>query len=274
MKYGITLDNAHYISTSGDTLWNAKTDIEHYNRIKGLASDSVYGLYSAFSNSLEDSTLYITSPLPLPIGSYVLIGDDNNTIEWLVYNDTLTMLQRSWKLRSDTNITSILIELNQKCLPYVIGIPALAVINNDYEIIKIIRSDSVNSNNHLCYTISQLSRQMIFTFIDSCYAQSQSQQGKIRKSPSDNHADNSNPGNDISVVHHSANGDFTLDISLSEQKDIFILIQDPSGKSIAKQYLTGVDNYQYNSYLPVGVYIVSVYAADNKLLATQELIIQ
>lgn len=66
IKHGITLDNAPYLSTRGDTLWHPKTDKTYYHRLQGIGADTVYYLNTQQSTSLEDSLLRIFIPKPLP----------------------------------------------------------------------------------------------------------------------------------------------------------------------------------------------------------------
>ena len=60
IKHGVTLDSVSYISTLGDTLWNAIESKEYYHRIQGIGTDSVYNLFSTQSTSQEDSLIQIS----------------------------------------------------------------------------------------------------------------------------------------------------------------------------------------------------------------------
>lgn len=82
IKYGITLDNATYISTRGDTLWHPKTDKIYYHRLQGIGTDNVYPLNAKHSASLEDSLLRVFTASPLPANTYAIVGDDDAPLHW------------------------------------------------------------------------------------------------------------------------------------------------------------------------------------------------
>ena len=98
LKYGITLDYAPYISQSGDTLWDPKTDEVFYNRIIGIGNDTVYHWNGYISQSKEDSLLYIQVDSLQP-NEYILLGDDNGSPVWYHTFDNEHALQRTWRLR-------------------------------------------------------------------------------------------------------------------------------------------------------------------------------
>ena len=267
IKYGITLDNAHYLSTSGDTLWNAKSDHDHYHRIIGLASDSVYNLFSTHSTSLQDTTIQISTPHKLPIETYTLIGDDNNSLDWFTYNDTISMLHRTWKLRINNNIPHITVKLNLNKIPDARDLPKLAVINTEHEVIQVIEPDSVDTCNHVYYTLPQPLNQTLFTLISSEVQLSQTHRNKGK-------IDAPNIKEPILLTANSIDGNVALKITMQETQDIMVVIQDPTGKTIIQQPLSGTDTYYCNySINSRGIYIISIYSKKNEILATQEIVI-
>ena len=101
LKYGITLDNAPYVSCLGDTLWHPIDDENYYHRVIGIGYDTIYGWKSLRSRSKEDIAMIIMADSLMP-NEYVLVGDDDGEMEWRYETIGEFSLQRHWRMRSHT----------------------------------------------------------------------------------------------------------------------------------------------------------------------------
>lgn len=288
IKHGITLDNAPYLSTRGDTLWHPKTDKTYYHRLQGIGTDTVYHLNTQQSTSLEDSLLHIFTANPLPINTYALIGDDDVPVGWSPYENGYALLQRTWQLRTTDTLPNICIALNKDHLPDAPDTLALILLNTDGDITQTIYPDSTDATNLLCYTISHPATYTLFSFLTTDNATTHRQQvqknnkGNNKNSGNDkdngnneNNEDLSNYGNyAISLSPNPTHGEYTLSISLPQPADLVLTIQEPTGKVVTRQVLTGATGYQHSGFLPVaGMYLFSLYTHDGELLTTRELLV-
>ena len=100
MKYGITLDNAPYLSPAADTLWHHERDAEYYHRIVAVGVDSLHEWSASASVSYENASLLLLCPDSLHEGEYILLGDNNMEETWSSAPSGYDYLMRSWRLRS------------------------------------------------------------------------------------------------------------------------------------------------------------------------------
>ena len=269
LKYGITLDNAHYLSTSGDTLWNAHTRRNYYNHIKGIASDTVYNLKTTHSTSIEDSLLQLSVTEELPAQTYVLTGDDNNALEWNEYNDSIVILQRSWLLRSNLNLPAVQISFNKSLLNDVSDSARLAFINNDHEIVNTYAPDSTSYTNHLCYTIPYPPQEALLTLVEPNYLTLQSKRSKTKQS-----IDEGELSEAVLSVSNTTDNYIVVSVSLPQPEDIIIVIQDPTGKIIHRQTFHNTSECRDNCLITYsGIYLVSAYTSTGRLSGTREFLI-
>lgn len=102
LKYGITLDYAAYLSQSGDTLWHPKNDEDYYHRIIGIGNNTAYEWTANVSKSKENAVLSIRTDTLMP-DEYILLGDDDGTLEWHPEADGSYSMQRTWRIRQFVN---------------------------------------------------------------------------------------------------------------------------------------------------------------------------
>jgi len=287
IKHGITLDNAPYLSTRGDTLWHPKTDKTYYHRLQGIGTDTVYHLNAKHSKSLEDSLLRIFTTSPLPISTYALVGDDDVPLGWSPYENGCALLQRTWLLRTTDTLPNICIALNKDQLSDAPDTLALILLNTDGDITRTIYPDSTNVANQLCYTIPCPTTHTLFSFLTTDNETPHRHQiQKNNKGNTNSNKDNKNRSNDnnedytnygdyaISLTPNPTHGEYVLSISLPQEADLVLTIQDPTGKVVTRQPLTGATDYRHSGFLPVaGMYLFSLYTRDGELLTTRELLV-
>ena len=286
IKHGITLDNAPYLSTRGDTLWHPKADKTYYHRLQGIGTDTVYHLNAIHSTSLEDSLLSIFTTNPLPISTYALIGDDDVPLGWSPYENGNALLQRTWLLRTTDTLTNICVTLQPENLPDAPDTLALILLNTDGDITRTIYPDSTNAKHQLCYTIPCPATHTWFSFLTTDSETPRHQVQKNNQGKNNNDKDNKNRDNEnnedytnyggyaINLTPNPTHGEYVLSISLPQGTDLVLTIQDPTGKVVTRQHLTGATDYRHSGFLPVaGMYLFSLYTPDGELLTTRELLV-
>ena len=287
IKHGITLDNAPYLSTRGDTLWHPKADKTYYHRLQGIGTDTVYHLNAKHSKSLEDSLLRIFTPNILPINTYALVGDDDVPLGWSPYENGYALLQRTWLLRTSDALPNICIALQPENLLDTPDTLALILFNTDGDITRTIYPDSTNAANQLCYTISCPTTHTLFSFLttdNETPHRHQIQKNNKGNNNSDKDNKNGDNGNNedythygdyaISLTPNPTLGEYVLSISQPQVADLVLTIQAPTGKVVTRQPLTGATGYRHSGFLPVaGMYLFSLYTQDGELLTTRELLV-
>lgn len=278
IKHGITLDNAPYLSTRGDTLWHPKSDKTYYHRLQGIGTDTVYHLKAKQSTSLEDSLLRIFTPKPLPANTYALVGDNDVPLGWSPYENGYALLQRTWLLRITDTLPNICVTLQPENLPDAPDTLALILLNTDGDITRTVYPDSINMADQLCYTIPHPATQTLFSFLttdNETTHRQQVQKNNKGNNNSENNEDYTLYGDyAISLTPNPTHGEYVLSISLPQEADIVLIIHDPTGKIVTRQTLTGAIDYRYSGFLPIaGMYLFSLYTQDGELLTTRELLV-
>ena len=100
VKYGITLDNAPYLTHRGDTLWHQERDADYYHHVVAVGVDSMHEWSASTSVSYEDASLLLFYPDSLHEGEYILLGDNNMEETWSSAPNGYDYLMRTWRLRS------------------------------------------------------------------------------------------------------------------------------------------------------------------------------
>ena len=260
LKYGITLDTAHYISTTGDTLWNAVSDKNYYHRVQGIGTDTTYHLYITESNALEDSILYIYRPDTLPLNKYVLLGDDNEGLGWSAFNGDSVLLLRTWQLRSTDSLAFVHLILNRDNIASSPDTVKMVIINDAGNITRVIRPDSINLDNQYYYTIPQVPKHLLFSFLSCPTAPNNRRQ--------------------IRELTHLLPDEETDNITKAnpyvEQTPVIIVVYDPTGKMIDRQIVSDINAYHFQGATPCrGLYMITIYDSHTgKLLNTKEWFIQ
>ena len=269
LKYGITLDNVPYIATSGDTLWDVKKSRDFYHHIQGVGTNTEYNFVSTRSTSLEDSTISILVRDTLPTDSYVLLGDNNAESSWLQYEDDLFILQKIWKMSVVGQCDSILLRLNLRNLQDTNSDTLqIVILDNDYNIIGHIDSDSIDSTSSYSYYIIYPHNGMYFSI---CSRFTYRPTAKLRRSRI---AQDIEEHDYVNITPNPTDGDFILSIHLAEEKSVVVIIQDMSGKTIHYQILNNIKDYTYKGRISTqGCYVVSISDKKHNVIATKELIV-
>ena len=267
IKHGVTLDTVFYISTSGDTLWNAVESKEYYHRIQGIGTDSVYHLFSTQSTSQEDSLIRISVNDTLPIGHYVLIGDNDAEIEWHPYESSLAILRRIWKMNvAGEREHNVQVKIYSHVLQETSDTTWLAVLNEDYQVIDLIRPDSIDSCNY--YYSIRAHKDMLFSLAGYFAHQNIPRRSKQPNVGMVNGLDY------VNVIPNPTHGDYIVRIHLAEEKTVVIVTRDMTGQTVSSQQLNGVTDYEYKDRISSsGVYTISVTDNKHNVIATTDIIV-
>ena len=157
VKYGITLDNTgggsagDYISTTGDTVWDASLNPSYHNNVIGIGREDIEGLNQKQSHTIDDTTRIYDSNLQVSNAantgglstddSYIVIGDNQGAM----HNSTTSnaevpagcglysRLEREWKVTrtSTTDDFKMDITLNLGANPTLVNIADLRFLVDD-----------------------------------------------------------------------------------------------------------------------------------------------
>ena len=101
LKYGVTLDQtapSSYVGSDGRVVWDAVTNAEFSHHIFGLCNDTTSNLYSSETTSAEDINLLKIGADTISLMSYVVCGDDNNSLKYTREEGHPKRLGRTWKI--------------------------------------------------------------------------------------------------------------------------------------------------------------------------------
>ena len=101
LKYGVTLDQtapSSYVGSDGRVVWDAVANAEFSHHIFGLCNDTISNLYSSETTSAEDINLMKIGAGTISLMSYVVCGDDNNSLKYTREEGHPKRLGRTWKI--------------------------------------------------------------------------------------------------------------------------------------------------------------------------------
>ncbi len=107
IKYGLSIENIEnsaYLNGSGDTLWLGRQNREYNHRITGIADDPASDLKQYKSSSSYDPKLLTISweeANNVSPNSFVLWGDNDQSLDWEDSPQTIKPLERQWRIRSN-----------------------------------------------------------------------------------------------------------------------------------------------------------------------------
>lgn len=101
LKNGITLDQttpASYIGSDGRMVWDAVANAEFSHNIFGICNDTISRLYTHESTSAENADLLRITTDTLSPMSYVILGDDNQSLKYIREEGLPKRLGRTWRV--------------------------------------------------------------------------------------------------------------------------------------------------------------------------------
>ena len=231
------------------------------------------------SHSLEDSLLHLFAAAPLPVGTYALVGDDDMPLGWSSYEDRHALQHRTWLLATTGMLPQVSIALHKDRLPDAPDTLSLLLFSPDGTVIRTIAADSANAEGQLCYTLSHPASRTLFSFLatdGNSHPRRSASKDFSSHGTDDDDTPAATPLDDmqLSLTPNPTHGEYTLSLLLTQSADLFFTIQDPTGKVVTHQSLTGAADYRHSGFLPVaGMYLFSLYTPDGELLTTRQLLV-
>ncbi len=108
LKYGITLDQTNpssYIGSDGRMVWNAVENAEFSHRIFGICNDTISRLHITENASAENADLLKITADTLSPMSYVVLGDDNQSLKYIREEGQPKRLGRTWRVSTTGEAT-------------------------------------------------------------------------------------------------------------------------------------------------------------------------
>lgn len=255
LKYGITLDYAPYLFSTGDTLWSEIEDEAFYHRVIGVGCDTVSGLCSLRSQCLEDSTIEI-SVSSTPHGGYAICGDNGYPLTTISRPTGEQTLERLWRLRTHSvKQVQISVQIDDNVVDSV----KMVLLDGYTNVIWQIPADSTNLYNHkayFTYCVDTAVSHQDFTF---------SIPSIIRHTPSVHRSNNA-------ALHYDTTAKRVfVDTTQADIECVYYLV-DSTGKVL--QRLSKADLvYGYSTeFLQTGVYYVEVFG-DLRLLYSYRFVV-
>lgn len=257
LKYGITLDYAPYMSFDGDTLWHPKKDEDYYHRVVGVGNYTVYGWSTILSQSKEDAVFAIQTD-SLQAGEYILMGDDNSSMEWRLDVDGHSSVQRMWRLRQNIKSQRPLSLIMQRNTLDAFAEPLwISIVDENGNELQNIQPDSIVRDSVCYFTINRTDTLIHFKlsgFVVDAALQKQNTPGMSqRESTSDNNNIYFNIDNRTVVVNGFPDG-----------QQFVLYLYDHLGKYLSK--LTSTSPIDV-SMLPTSVFYIEIMT-DNRIVGS------
>lgn len=273
LKYGITLDKANYITSGRMEIWSNVNDLDYYNRVVGIGSDTIYDFRSTESVQSDGAATLILYKEDIAQGEYYLLGDDDSPLSF-THRDTLpSVLYRTWKVKSF---------VSDSMLPSVVSVKIRPqVVNCSEESFALLHySEDISSNSYQILQPDSIDIEgyFYFTDIDIDADSSGSDYFGIQGFPFTQMTRSGVGSNDIGeedefefdnssmrvdVTPNPSTGYYQISVVLSEVHDVQIKIYDSRGIVIDEQQLRGSREYVHSGmlYTPQ-LYIIEVTAGE------------
>lgn len=260
LKYGVTLDQTtptSYVSSDGRVVWDAVANAEFSHHIFGLCNDTVSSFYSSEKTSAEDTNLLKIGADTISPMSYVVCGDDNNSLKYTREEGQPKQLGRTWKITT-TGYTPKTIDIAfdteriEEAFPLEEGEHYwLAINDSTYK-----RSADLGSLKAAFNDIA-VTNGMTFTIV-AARGEEQPEVDESQTAKSSIYA--------VSVAPNpTTDGLIRLRIRLREEATVRVTLSGMDGHQYATQSRSGSDYYAITITLPSqGVWIATVESGDGK----------
>lgn len=260
LKYGVTLDQtapSSYVSSDGRVVWDAVTNAEFSHHIFGLCNDTISNLYSSETTSAEDINLLKVGADTISLMSYVVCGDDNNSLKYTREEGHPKRLGRTWKITT-TGYTPKTIKIAfdaeriEEAFPLEEGEHYwLAIGDTAYK-----KSAELGSHKAQFDDVP-LQNGMTFTIVAA--------KGEDEPIIEEKQANKSSIFAVAVTPNPTTDGHVNLRIRLREEGSVKVSLYGLDGHQYATQSRNGSDFYSVTVTLPsVGVWIATVESGDSK----------
>lgn len=241
LKYGITLDYAPYLFSTGDTLWSETADETFYHRVIGVGCDTVSGLCSLCSQCLEDSTIEI-SVSSAPHGGYAICGDNGYSLATISRPGGEQTLERLWRIRTHgVRQVQISVQIDANMVDSV----NMVLLDGYTNVIRQIPADSTNFYNHkayFTYCVDTVVLHQDFTF---------SVPAAIRHTPS------VHTSNNVALHYDTTAKRVFVDTTQADIECVYYLV-DSTGKVLQRLSKADLMHGYSTELLQTGVYYIEV----------------
>lgn len=260
LKYGVTLDQtapSSYVGSDGRVVWNAVTDADFSHHIFGLCHDTISNLYSTETTSAEDINLLKIGADTISPMSYVVCGDDNNSLKYTREEGQPKRLGRTWKITT-TGYTPKTIDIAfdaeriEEAFPLEEGEHYWLAINDTAH-----KKSAELGSLKAQFDSVPLQNGMTFTIVAA-----KGEEEPIIEEPQESK-------NSIYAVAVTPNpttdGHVNMRVRLHEEGPVKVSLYGLDGHQHATQSRNGSDFYSVTVTLPsVGVWIATVESGDDK----------
>ena len=260
LKYGVTLDQtapSSYVGSDGRVVWDAVTNAEFSHHIFGLCNDTISNFYSSEKTSAEDINLLKIGADTISLMSYVVCGDDNNSLKYTREEGHPKRLGRTWKITT-TGYTPKTIKIAfdaeriEEAFPLEEGEHYWLSIN-DTAYKKSAELGSLKAQ----FDDVPLQNGMTFTIV-AAKGEDEPEIEETQENKSGIYA--------VAVTPNpTTDGHVNLRIRLREEGSVKVSLYGLDGHQYATQSRNGSDFYSVTVTLPsVGVWIATVESGDSK----------
>ena len=258
LKHGVTLDQTtptSYISSDGRVAWDAVTNAKFSHHIFGACNDTISNFYSSETTSAEDVDLLKISADTIKPMSYVVCGDDNNTLKYIREEGQPKRLSRTWKIMATGDAPqSITIKFNAERIE-----EAFPLEKDEHYWLsvddKFVKSDELGPFKAEFANVP-ISNNTTFTIVAAKGDEEPEEDAKVQNSNIYAVAVTPNPTTD---------GHVNLRIRLREEAAIKVSLYGLDGHQYATQSRKGSDFYSVTVTLPsVGVWVTTIESGDSK----------
>ena len=260
LKYGVTLDQtapSSYVSSDGRVVWDAVTNAEFSHHIFGLCNDTISNLYSSETTSAEEINLLKIGADTISLMSYVVCGDDNNSLKYTREEGHPKRLGRTWKITT-TGYTPKTIKIAfdaeriEEAFPLEEGEHYWLSIND-----TAYKKSAELGSHKAQFDDVPLQNGMTFTIVAA--------KGEDEPIIEEKQANKSSIFAVAVTPNPTTDGHVNLRIRLREEAAVKVSLYGLDGHQYATQSRNGSDFYSVTVTLPsVGVWIATVESGDSK----------
>ena len=260
LKYGVTLDQtapSSYVGSDGRVVWDAVVNAEFSHHIFGLCNDTISSFYSSEKTSAEDINLLKIGADTISLMSYVVCGDDNNSLKYTREEGHPKRLGRTWKITT-TGYTPKTIKIAfdaeriEEAFPLEEGEHYWLSIND-----TAYKKSAELGSHKAQFDDVPLQNGMTFTIV-AAKGEEQPEIEETQENKSGIYA--------VAVTPNpTTDGHVNLRIRLREEAAVKVSLYGLDGHQYATESRNGSDFYSVTVTLPsVGVWIATVESGDSK----------
>lgn len=260
LKYGVTLDQtapSSYVGSDGRVVWDAVVNAEFSHHIFGLCNDTISSFYSSEKTSAEEINLLKIGADTISLMSYVVCGDDNNSLKYTREEGHPKRLGRTWKITT-TGYTPKTIKIAfdaeriEEAFPLEEGEHYWLSIND-----TAYKKSAELGSHKAQFDDVPLQNGMTFTIVAA--------KGEDEPIIEEKQANKSSIFAVAVTPNPTTDGHVNLRIRLREEAAVKVSLYGLDGHQYATQSRNGSDFYSVTVTLPsVGVWIATVESGDSK----------